>query len=148
MSRYIINNNETDIVRASSAEDALCDELCFCTIKELLIERSTLFDDFDIENITDVVPEKALNDCYIQICEIRGFSLEESSDESHAEIIIKYNNEEIACITADYLDDEKDEDDDDYDDYDDDDYDDNASFYRDCFDSEEDADEWYESIIL
>ena len=138
MAKYRINDDE--IVCANNAEDALNDAMDFYTIEDL-IDRSSLFDVFEeIEDITDIIPDAMLNNCYVDIEKISGFSIEESADESHAQLSLYFKNKEILCVSADYLADDGDDDDDDDDD--------NASFYRDYFDSGKDADEWYEGLIL
>ena len=138
MAKYRINDDE--IVCAENAEDALNNAMAFYTIEDL-IDKSSLFDVFEeIEDITDIIPDVMRNDCYANIEKISGFSIEESADESHAQMNVYFKNEGILCVSADYLTDD--------DDNDDDDDDDNASFYRDYFDSDKDADEWYEGLIL
>ena len=137
MAKYLVDNEE--VWSEESAEDAIYSSIGDYRVEDVLSD----FEEYeDIPNI-----EKWAKEPYYCIEQIPGFSIEEDvGPDDSASLTIYYNGTGIFSKHAEHFEDDDDEDDDD--DYYEDDDDDNASFYRDCVDSKEDANEWYEGMIL
>ena len=125
MAKYLVDNEE--VWSEESAEDAIYSSIGDYRVEDVLSD----FEEYeDIPNI-----EKWAKEPYYCIEQIPGFSIEEDvGPDDSASLTIYYNGTGIFSTHAEH--------------FEDDDDDDNASFYRDCFDSKEDANEWYEGMIL
>lgn len=125
MAKYLVDNNE--VWSEESAEDAIYSSIGDYRVEDVLSD----FEEYeDIPNI-----EKWAKEPYYCIEQIPGFSIEEDAGpDDSVSLTIYYNGTGIFSTHAEH--------------FEDDDDDDNASFYRDCFDSKEDANEWYEGMIL